>query len=195
MRKLCISIMALVLMLSLSTPVLATETSSGLHSTSSFEFTLEEVLSKVDPSLIKVSDGATTIPVHVEINDKLYTEMLITVSDTTRSNAKSFSMEGWFRLTASKQIVTVYGLDGTFEYNGVEATSTGRSAYHNSCLSGWTGSYNTNTTQGDDGSFTISANFTVYQNGEVNNTASCSAKCTKSGTITFSGNYDESNIL
>ncbi len=194
MKKLLSFVFAVIMVLSLSISAFAAEIDHGSKNTS-FEITLDEILAQADPKTISTKNGVTSIPVILDINDEVYAEIVISVSSLARTSAKSFSMEGWFRLKSNKEIVTVYGLDGTFEYTGATASITGASAYHNSCLSGWTGSYGINKSTGDDGSATITANYTVLYNGASNNTASCSAKCTKSGTITFSGNYDESTII
>lgn len=194
MKKLLAFIMSMVVMLSLSMPAFASEINHAAKNTS-FEITLDEILAKADPKDIHTENGITSIPVTLDVNDEVYTEIVIRINGLTRASAKSFSMEGWFRLTSTKEIVTVYGLDGTFEYTGAKATITGASSYHNSCMSGWTGASNINKSSDDDGSATITANYTVSKDGVLNNNASCSAKCTKSGTITFSGNYDESTII
>ena len=104
-------------------------------------------------------------------------------------------MEGWFRLTSSKEIVSVYGLDGTFEYTGSSATATGSSGYLNPTASGWSGTYNLSDEESDDGSASIIGNYTLKKSGKYNNSASCKAKCSKSGKISFSGDYDESTII
>lgn len=194
MKKLLSYIMVMAVMLSISVPTFASETNHAAKNTS-FEITLDEILAKVDPKDIRTQNGITSIPVTLNVNEEVYAEFVIRTNNLTRASAKSFSMEGWFRLTSNKEIVTVYGLDGTFEYTGAKATITGASSYHNSCMSGWTGASNINKSSGNDGSATITANYTLYENGGVNNTASCSAKCAKNGTITFSGNYDESTII
>lgn len=183
-----------IMIFSLTIPAFAAETNS-YPKNNSFEISLEEVLEKADSSDIKTFNGVTTIPLTVDVNSEVYTEIIITVTSLNRASAKSFSMEGWFRLKSNQEIVTAYGLDGTFEYNGTNAESKGASSYHNSTLKGWTGDSRTSESENDDGSASITGKYTCYQNGNVNNTASCTAKSTKNGGISFSGNYDESTIF
>ena len=49
--------------------------------------------------------------------------------------------------------------------------------------------------ESDDGSASIIGNYTLKKSGKYNNSASCKAKCSKSGKISFSGDYDESTII
>ena len=139
--------------------------------------------------------GRTLLGLFQGVSEEVYTEVVIKVNNLTRARAKSFSMEGWFRLTSSKEIVSVYGLDGTFEYTGSSATATGSSGYHNPTASGWSGTYNLSDEESDDGSASIIGNYTLKKSGKYNNSASCKAKCSKSGKISFSGDYDESTII
>lgn len=194
MKKILSLLTVFVLALTISVPAFAADF-RGPKETSSFEISLEEALSLADPNDITVQNGVTVIPVTLNVSEDIYTEVIIKVNNLNRASAKSFSMEGWFRLTSNKEIVTVYGLDGTFEYTGSSATPTGSSAYHNSAASGWSGTYNINEEENDDGSAAITANYTLKKDGKYDNSASCKAKCTKSGSITFSGNYDESTII
>ena len=194
MNKILSILTALTLLLTFSTSAFAAELNTEQQS-SSFQISLEEVLQMADPADIICQNGVTTIPVTMDINKEVYTEIVIKIDGLNRASAKSFSMEGWFRLTSNKEIVSVYGLDGTFEYNGKTSTPTGSSGYHNSAYSGWSGTYNLNNQKNDDGSAVITGDYKLYKNGKYNNSASCSAKCTKSGQISFSGNYDESSII
>ena len=194
MNKILSILTALTLLLTFSTSAFAAELNTEQQS-SSFQISLEEVLQMADPADIICQNGVTTIPVTMDINKEVYTEIVIKIDGLNRASAKSFSMEGWFRLTSNKEIVSVYGLDGTFEYNGKTSTPTGSSGYHNSAYSGWSGTYNLNNKKNDDGSAVITGDYKLYKNGKYNNSASCSAKCTKSGQISFSGNYDESSII
>ena len=182
------------MLFALSTTALAA-TPEKEPSNTSFEISLEEALAAADPEDVHTQNGVTTIPVTLNVNDEVYTEIVIHVSDMNRATAKSFSMEGWFRLKSNKEIVTVYGLEGTFEYTGSKATPTGSSAYHNSAASGRTGTYNINESEDDNGGASITANYTCYHDGKVDSTGSCTAECTKNGSISFSGNYDESTII
>lgn len=194
MKKLFPLLIAFTLLFSFPLPTFAAESNDRQQNTS-FEISLEEALALADPADITVQNGITTIPVKLDISEEVYTEVVIKVNNLTRARAKSFSMEGWFRLTSSKEIVSVYGLDGTFEYTGSSATATGSSGYHNPTASGWSGTYNLSDEESDDGSASIIVNYTLKKNGKYNNSASCKAKCSKSGKISFSGDYDESTII
>ena len=194
MKKILSILTALTLLLTFSTTSFASELNIELQS-SSFQISLEEVLQMADPDDIICQNGVTTIPIKVDINKEVYTEIVIKINGLNRASAKSFSMEGWFRLTSNKEIISVYGLDGTFEYNGKTSTPTGSSVYHNSVHSGWSGRYSLNNQENDNGSAVITGDYKLYKNGKYNNSASCSAKCTKNGQISFSGNYDESSII
>ena len=130
MKKLFPLLIAFTLLFSFPLPTFAAESNDRQQNTS-FEISLEEALALADPADITVQNGITTIPVKLDISEEVYTEVVIKVNNLTRARAKSFSMEGWFRLTSSKEIVSVYGLDGTFEYTGSSATATGSSGYHN----------------------------------------------------------------
>ena len=65
----------------------------------------------------------------------------------------------------------------------------------NPTASGWSGTYNLSDEESDDGSASIIGNYTLKKSGKYNNSASCKAKCSKSGKISFSGDYDESTII
>ena len=121
MKKLFPLLIAFTLLFSFPLPTFAAESNDRQQNTS-FEISLEEALALADPADITVQNGITTIPVKLDISEEVYTEVVIKVNNLTRARAKSFSMEGWFRLTSSKEIVSVYGLDGTFEYTGSSAT-------------------------------------------------------------------------
>lgn len=194
MKKILSTLTVFTLLFTFSIPAFAATASSTAKNTS-FEISLDEAIAIADSSDIQTKNGVTTIPITLAVNDDVYAELVIKVNDLSRQSAKSFSMEGWFRLNSNKEIVTVYGLDGTFEYSGTKATSTGASAYHNSAASGWEGTYSTSEEEGNDGSASITGNYTCLHNDKVNNSSSCKAKCSKSGSITFSGNYDESTIF
>ena len=194
MKKILSLLTVFALIFSISIPAFAADFNEA-QTGQSFEISLEEALSLVNPADITVQNGITSIPVTLNIDEEVYTEIIIRVDNLSRSSAKSFSMEGWFRLTSNKEIVSVYGLEGTFEYTGSKASPTGSSGYHNSAATGWSGSYNLNDEENDDGSAAIIGNYTLKKDGKYNNSASCKAKCTKNGTITFSGNYDESTII
>jgi len=194
MKKIFSLLMVFALIISISVPVEAAAFDDEIKKTS-FEISLDEILASTESNDVQMKNGSTTVPMVLEVNDEVYTEIVITIYDSARANAKSFSMEGWFKLKSNNEIVTVYGLDGTFEYTGSKATVTGVSTYHNSALNGWSGTSSSSDSENDDGSATASGSFTCLKNGKVDNTASCSAKCTKSGSITFSGNYDESSIF
>lgn len=197
MKKIFSLLTVFSLLFAFSVPAFAA-TPNDVPQNTSFEISLDEALAKANPDDIQTRNGVTTIPVILDVSDEIYTELVITVHNlygASATSAKSFSMEGWFRLKSTQEIVTVYGLDGTFEYTGTKATPTGASTYHNSAMSGWTGESNTSKAENDDGSATITGNYTCYHNKKVDNTASCTAKCTKSGSISFSGNYDEATII
>ncbi|MDR2043914.1 MAG: hypothetical protein LBQ15_06015 [Clostridium sp.] len=194
MKKLICLLSSFTLLFALALPVYAAVDAQVAPQDRSFEINLDDVLSNALAFDAEVSNGATKIPFRFDVNDELEAELVITVRNSlTRASSKSFSMEGWFRLKSNQEIVTVYGLDGTFEYNGSQAEPTGYSSYHNSCYSGWTGSSSAGEETNDDGSARIIGNFTVYKNGKADNTASCYAKCTKNGSVSFGGNYDEAS--
>ena len=174
MKKLFPLLIAFTLLFSFPLPTFAAESNDRQQNTS-FEISLEEALALADPADITVQNGITTIPVKLDISEEVYTEVVIKVNNLTRARAKSFSMEGWFRLTSSKEI--------------------GSSGYHNPTASGWSGTYNLSDEESDDGSASIIGNYTLKKNGKYNNSASCKAKCSKSGKISFSGDYDESTII
>ncbi len=194
MKKILSVITVFMVLLSVSSSVFATELMNKQEE-HSFEITLDEALSMANSSDIVVEDGITIIPIKLDLNEKYYTEMLIKVDESSRTSAKSFSMEGWFRLVSNKEIVTVYGLDGTFEYDGTTATPTGSSGYHNSAHSGWSGTYSLSDEQDDNGTATIKGDYVLKKNGKYNNDAYCKAKCKKNGKITFYGNFDESSTF
>lgn len=196
MKKLLSIIMALTIVLSLPFSVSAADTTPEEKNTA-FEISLDDLIRGVYENEYNYSyqDGKLVVSAVLDINSDVYTEIVLYLDANTKANSKSFSMEGWFRLTSNQEIVSVYGLDGTFEYNGTKANSTGSSGYHNSTMSGWTGSYNISTSQSNTGTASITGNYTLRHNGTVNNTAYCTAKCTKSGSISFSGNYDESSVF
>ena len=77
----------------------------------------------------------------------------------------------------------------------VVVVAAGSSGYHNPTASGWSGTYNLSDEESDDGSASIIGNYTLKKSGKYNNSASCKAKCSKSGKISFSGDYDESTII
>ena len=189
MKKILSLLTVFALIFSISIPAFAADFNEA-QTGQSFEISLEEALSLANPADITVQNGITSIPVTLNIDEEVYTEIIIRVDNLSRSSAKSFSM-----LTSNKEIVSVYGLEGTFEYTGSKASPTGSSGYHNSAATGWSGSYNLNDEENDDGSAAIIGNYTLKKDGKYNNSASCKAKCTKNGTITFSGNYDESTII
>ena len=112
MKKLFPLLIAFTLLFSFPLPTFAAESNDRQQNTS-FEISLEEALALADPADITVQNGITTIPFKLDISEEVYTEVVIKVNNLTRARAKSFSMEGWFRLTSSKEIVSVYGLDGT----------------------------------------------------------------------------------
>ena len=124
---------------------------------------MDEISAYIESNDIQTQNGSTTVPMVLEVNDEVYTEVVITIYDSARANAKSFSMEGWFKLKSNDEIVTVYGLDGTFEYTGSKATVTGASTYHNSALKGWSGTSSSSTSEDDDGSATVSGSFTCLK--------------------------------
>lgn len=194
MKKIFSLLMIFSLLFAFSIPAFAA-TPDDVPKNISFEISLDEALAKANPDDIQTINGVTTIPVILDVSNEVYTELVITVQNLNRASVKSFSMEGWFRLKSTKEIVTVYGLEGTFEYNGTTATPTGASTYHNSAMDDWTGESNSNEGENDDGSATITGNYTCLHKNKVDNTASCTAKCTKSGSISFSGNYDEATII
>lgn len=194
MKKIFSLLMVFTLIFMISVPVEAAAFDDEIKNTS-FEVSLDEISAYIESNDIQTQNGFTIVPMVLEVNDEVYTEVVITIYDSARANAKSFSMEGWFKLKSNDEIVTVYGLDGTFEYTGSKATVTGVSTYHNSALKGWSGTSSSSTSEDDDGSATASGSFTCLKGNKVDNTASCSAKCTKSGSISFSGNYDESSIF
>lgn len=194
MKRILSVLVTFVLLFTFSVPAFAEETDMKQQNTS-FEISLEEAIALANPADITIENGVTTIPLILDVNRDIYMEIVIKVSDLTRANAKSFSMEGRFLLTSNKEVVSVYGLEGTFEYTGKTATPTGSSGYHNSTSSGWSGTYNLSSQQDDDGSAAITGNYTLKKNKKYNNSASCKAKCTKNGKISFSGNYHESTII
>ena len=104
MKKILSILTALTLLLTFSTTSFASELNTELQS-SSFQISLEEVLQMADPDDIICQNGVTTIPIKVDINKEVYTEIVIKINGLNRASAKSFSMEGWFRLTSNKEII------------------------------------------------------------------------------------------
>lgn len=194
MKKGVLVLFAIFLLIQLPVAVFAEE-AHELNEPKGFNISIDEILNKIDASEVSEKNGVVEITTTIPINNLVYTEITISLNSCRTTNVKSFSMEGWFRLISTEEIVSVYGLDGSFEYDGTTATSTGYSAYHNSCASGWIGSYNTRANHADNGTASITGDYTLKHNGSVNNTAYCTAYCTKSGSISFSGNYDESTVI
>ena len=126
MKKILSLLTIFALIFSISIPAFAADFNEA-QTSQSFEISLEEALSLANPADITVQNGITSIPVTLNIDEEVYTEIIIRVDNLSRSSAKSFSMEGWFRLTSNKEIVSVYGLEGTFEYTGSKASPTGSS--------------------------------------------------------------------
>ena len=96
MKKILSSLTIFALIFSISIPAFAADFNEA-QTSQSFEISLEEALSLANPADITVQNGITSIPGTLNIDEEVYTEIIIRVDNLSRSCAKSFSMEGWFR--------------------------------------------------------------------------------------------------
>lgn len=150
-----------------------------------------ETVAEIDPTT-----GAAIIPINVCLNDKFALALTVVVSNDTSSTTmvRNISVSGYFYLTATGQKVTTYGLSGSFEYDGTQASITGSSSYHNSAYEKWTGTCKESRSSANDGSVTLSATYDcINPKGKVEDTCEIRITIDKDGMSAIGGSY--SNII
>lgn len=192
MKKLLSAFSALVLVLTLSLPVLAADVDI-METPKGASFQINDIVEYSQVYGIRNDDAIVRIPIELSVNNDINSKLVVemTPSVTRASGTKNFTVSGNFYRTSDKVTVSVYGLSGSFEYTGSDTKITGKDSYHNSTAEGWSGTSRTSTSK-DDSEFNISVlkgDYTLFHNGSENNTAWIKIAVSKSGEYSVGGDY------
>lgn len=106
---------------------------------------------------------------------------------STRSTA-SDSYSGYYYLTNSKEKVAVFSFSANFTYNGSSVSYSSSSASCRPVKDNWSISYSRSHDDSQTVLSTASCVFTLYYNGNYNNSNTVTISCTKNGTTSVVSN-------
>ncbi len=195
MKKLTAIFSVITLMCALLvSPVYAMETNNGTPNMTSFQ--IDDVMSYGQVYGVRSTSALVAVPVSLNLNNGLSTDLIVTVEPQVQATraaggTNNISVKGNFYRTSDKQTVTLYGVSGTVEYTGSNTKITGKSGYHNSALSGWTGTYSLSTEYHPELSHVsvIAADYTCYYNNSESSTAWVRIAVSESGYVSVGGDY------
>lgn len=177
MRRFVAYILSLMLMVGMiGTTAYASGASSGNNSFSSDY--CQAIISKVDASKetynVNLGNGLSV----KYVQDEVY-PMRSTASD---------SYSGYYYLTDSKERVAVFSFSANFIYNGSSVSYSSSSASCSAVKDDWSISYSRSHDDSQIVLSTASCLFTLYYNGNYNNSNTVTISCTKNGTTSVVSN-------
>lgn len=159
--------------------------------TASFE--INDVIGYARSYGTRADTAITKIPISLNVGNGQGTNLIVTIDPTAlrASGTLNFTVSGNFYRTSDDEIVTVYGLSGSFEYTGKDTKITGKSSYHTSTLKDWTGSSSTNTEYHPSLNHisVLEGIYTLYYKNQVNNDAWIRIAVSESGIYSVGGQY------
>lgn len=191
MKKFLSILSAFALMISLAPPVVA----AADEQSNSVSFEIQDIVSNAQAYGIRGNSGLTRIPVQLDIGQDMSTNLIVTIEPEMVSAQKSsgilnFTVSGNFYRTSDGEIVSVYGLSGSFEYDGSDTAITGRSSYHNSTLENWSGTSRTSTDKIEPYSISVlKGDYVLYYKKQENNTAWIKIAVSENGIYSVGGDY------
>lgn len=88
------------------------------------------------------------------------------------------------------KLCPVYGLSGSFEYDGNDTEITGKDSYHRPTLTDWSGTSKTSTDKVEPYSISIlKGDYVLYYKNKENNTAWIKIAVSESGMYSVGGDY------
>ncbi|MFV0499061.1 MAG: hypothetical protein ACK5NF_03395 [Bacilli bacterium] len=151
---------------------------------------------------IRANEATTYIPISVNVNDEISSNVVLEIKPysledsrgLTNGKAINFNISGNFYKTSNDEIVSVYGLSESAEYNGNITSVTGNNSYHNSTLSKWSGTHRVSESTENSSEVDVQGFYTLLYNNIENNTAKIKMTVQKDGTYNITGDYYTSNV-
>jgi hypothetical protein len=199
MKKLLSVLLATMLMITFSATVLAASVDKHEKSGSA-SFLINDVTDYAQTFGVKGNSGITRIPIHLDIGNNVSTNLIVTLNPKTSitkasSGILNFTVSGNFYRTSDNEIVSVYGLSGSFTYSGDDTEITGKSTYHNATLQDWSGTSKKSTSKEDLYHISVlTGDYTLYYKGEENNTAQIKIAVSESGMYSVGGDYESYDV-
>lgn len=193
MKKSLSLFVVLILLFALNIPVQAATIEID-KKTRGASFQIDDVVDHAQAYGLKVDGAVTKIPINLDIGNGQATNLIVTIepaSISRKSGTLNFVVSGNFYRTSDDEIVTVYGLAGSFEYTGYDTKITGKSSYHTSTLKDWTGSSSTSTEYQPNLNHisVLEGNYRLYYKNKENNTAWIRIAVSESGIYSVGGEY------
>lgn len=156
-------------------------------------FYVDDVIDYAQAYGLKADNAITKIPISLDIGNDQATRLIVTIEplSTSKSGTLNFTVSGSFYRTSDNEIVSVYGLSGSFEYTGNDTKITGKSSYHTPTLKDWSGTSSTSTEYHPDLSHisVLEGNYKLYYKNKENNTAWIRIAVAEGGTYSVGGQY------
>ncbi len=163
--------------------------------TSSFE--INNIIDYAQLYGIRHDNAVIKVPINLSLNEDVNTGLIVEITplQTKSSGVLNFTMSGNFYKTSNDETVSVYGLSGSFEYTGSDTEITGKDSYHNSTLEGWRGTSRCRTSKSEPYSISVlTGHYTLYQNGNENNTAQIKVAVSENGVYSVGGDYTSYDV-
>lgn len=158
-------------------------------------FHIKNVVDYAQAYGIRGNDNVTRIPVCLEIGNDVSTDLIVSIESKLNnaqasSGVLNFTVSGSFYRTSDGEIVSVYGLSGSFEYDGNDTEITGKDSYHRPTLTDWSGTSKTSTDKVEPYNISIlKGDYVLYYKNKENNTAWIKIAVSESGMYSVGGDY------
>ena len=199
MKRFLTVLLAAMLMLTFSTTAFAANVDMN-EDPNEASFLINDVTDYAQAFGVKGNSGITRIPIQLDIGYNVSTNLIVTLEPETSitrasSDVLNFTVSGSFYRTSDNEIVSVYGLSGSFEYYGDDTEITGKDSYHNATLQDWSGTSKMSTSKEDSYHISVlTGNYTLFYKNTENNTAQIKIAVSESGMYSVGGDYESYDV-